>query len=174
MYESPIEKIVQHIQENLIKQEEDHLMAQITETVGYQINKEELIKALKYDRNQYHIGFKDALACLTDRPCDVCKFHTEKGCKKWTCVFEEEPDDTENKGEWIPVSERLPKERQAVLCWAENTAERLDAEFIGMHDTGDWFLQSDANHLSFPHQYNVVAWMPLPKPYKADMRGEEK
>ena len=60
MYESPIEKIVQHIQENLIKQEEDHLMAQITETVGYQINKEELIKALRYDRNQYHIGFEDA------------------------------------------------------------------------------------------------------------------
>lgn len=39
MYESPIEKIVQHIQENLIKQEEDHLMAQITEAVGYQKKK---------------------------------------------------------------------------------------------------------------------------------------
>ena len=79
---------------------------------------------------------------------------------------------SENKGEWIPISERLPKERQAVLCWAESTAERLDAEFIGMFDRGDWFLQSDANHLSFPHQYKVVAWMPLPEPYKADMRGE--
>lgn len=77
----------------------------------------------------------------------------------------------ENKGEWIPCSERLPKERQAVLCWAESTADMLDAEFIGMLDRGDWFLQSDANHLSFPHQYNVVAWMPLPEPYIAE--GEE-
>lgn len=76
----------------------------------------------------------------------------------------------ENKGEWIPATERLPKERQAVLCWAESTAERLDAEFIGKYDNGVWFLQSDANHLSYPHQYNVVAWQPLPEPY---MKGGE-
>lgn len=24
---------------------------------------------------------------LTDRPCDVCEFHKEDGCCKWTCVF---------------------------------------------------------------------------------------
>ena len=24
---------------------------------------------------------------LTDRPCDVCEFHGENGCCKWTCVF---------------------------------------------------------------------------------------
>ena len=24
---------------------------------------------------------------LTDRPCDVCEFHKENGCCKWTCVF---------------------------------------------------------------------------------------
>lgn len=41
---------------------------------------------------------EEMLACLTDRPCDACKFHTEKGCKRWSCVFEEEPDDVENKG----------------------------------------------------------------------------
>lgn len=32
------------------------------------------------------------LACLNDRPCNVCKFHTENGCARWSCVFEEEPD----------------------------------------------------------------------------------
>ena len=26
---------------------------------------------------------------ITDRPCCVCKFHTDDGCKKWTCVFDE-------------------------------------------------------------------------------------
>ena len=24
---------------------------------------------------------------LTDRPCDVCEFHKEHGCCKWTCIF---------------------------------------------------------------------------------------
>ena len=33
------------------------------------------------------------LACLTDRPCSVCKFHRENGCCKWSCVFEEEPEE---------------------------------------------------------------------------------
>ena len=37
----------------------------------------------------------EQLSCLTDRPCDVCKFHTENGCDRWECVFEEEPDDCE-------------------------------------------------------------------------------
>jgi len=45
---------------------------------------------------------EEMLACLTDRPCNVCKFHAENGCAKWSCVFEEKPDDEENKGEWIP------------------------------------------------------------------------
>lgn len=24
---------------------------------------------------------------LKDRPCEVCEFHKENGCCKWTCVF---------------------------------------------------------------------------------------
>jgi len=36
---------------------------------------------------------KELLACITDRPCDVCKFHGENGCSKWNCVFDEKPDD---------------------------------------------------------------------------------
>ena len=40
---------------------------------------------------------EEQLSCLTDRPCDVCKFHTENGCDRWECVFEEEPDDCEDE-----------------------------------------------------------------------------
>lgn len=36
---------------------------------------------------------EEILACLTDRPCTVCKFHSAEGCCKWFCVFEEEPED---------------------------------------------------------------------------------
>ena len=31
---------------------------------------------------------QDILSYLTDRPCAVCKCHTEDGCSKWECVFE--------------------------------------------------------------------------------------
>lgn len=30
---------------------------------------------------------RELLNCLTDRPCDVCKFRGENGCSQWTCVF---------------------------------------------------------------------------------------
>ena len=26
---------------------------------------------------------------LKDRPCEVCEFHSDKGCSKWKCIFEE-------------------------------------------------------------------------------------
>jgi len=32
----------------------------------------------------------EKLRHLKDRPCEVCKCHTEYGCSKWSCVFEEE------------------------------------------------------------------------------------
>lgn len=34
---------------------------------------------------------KELLACLKQRPCTACKFHTDNGCSTWSCVFEEEP-----------------------------------------------------------------------------------
>ena len=31
------------------------------------------------------------MSYLTNRPCDVCKFNENgNGCKKWTCVFEDD------------------------------------------------------------------------------------
>ena len=36
---------------------------------------------------------EEQLACLKDRPCDVCKMRTDKGCNSWKCVFEQTPDE---------------------------------------------------------------------------------
>ena len=38
----------------------------------------------------------EILDCLTDRPCDYCKFHESGRCERWDCVFEEKPDDAED------------------------------------------------------------------------------
>ena len=42
------------------------------------IDEEALDMAIKSIENIGHI---------TDRPCDVCEFHTEQGCTQWKCVF---------------------------------------------------------------------------------------
>lgn len=35
------------------------------------------------------IIFLEKLSYITDRPCAVCKFNGEDGCKKWNCVFDD-------------------------------------------------------------------------------------
>lgn len=31
----------------------------------------------------------EQINCLTGRPCEVCEFHSDNGCRRWKCVFEE-------------------------------------------------------------------------------------
>lgn len=79
----------------------------------------------------------------------------------------------ENRGEWIPVSERLPDNNVRVLCSAISTSISGGyTRFVGCCDNGDWFVQTDAETVSYPRQYKVTAWMPLPEPYKAEKGGE--
>ena len=59
MYESPIEKIYGDIQSQIIKQDEEHMMYAVNQAIGYTVDKEELIKALQYDREQYTKGYSD-------------------------------------------------------------------------------------------------------------------
>lgn len=55
---------------------------------------------------------------------------------------------------WIPVEERLPKEHTRVIA-------TFDDDFVATVEyADDWELWADSGE--------VVAWMPLPEPYKED------
>lgn len=54
MYESPINEILGELQFTY-----DNECMKAVQSVGFDINKEELTKALLYDRNQYEKGFND-------------------------------------------------------------------------------------------------------------------
>lgn len=66
MYESPINKIIGEMKTQMIKDEEGQLMVQVTQAIGYDVDKNELIKALNYDRQQYEKGYADALKVLDE------------------------------------------------------------------------------------------------------------
>lgn len=70
MYESPITMYMSDIQRKIEKQTEDEMMVAINQSIGFDVNKEELIKALKYDREQYEKGYKDGkentLKCVSE------------------------------------------------------------------------------------------------------------
>jgi len=67
---------------------------------------------------------------------------------------------------WIPVSERLPERGVTVLAYG------LKDISIAWRDNGehDWEWRFDDFELNGEERNYVLAWMPLPKPYKG---GEE-
>lgn len=66
---------------------------------------------------------------------------------------------------WISVGERLPEEGEVVLC--TNSSNDL-FEAYAWDDCGKTKWNSNGCFY-----VPVIAWMPLPEPYNADMRGTE-
>lgn len=68
---------------------------------------------------------------------------------------------------WIPVSEKLPKEFDDVLC-STDSDEIFIAKYLGkMNDGTDCFDDDDG----MMWEGDVIAWMPLPQSYKGASGG---
>ena len=57
-YQSPITMYTDQIIKDIVEKQDEYLMEKVRK-VGFDINKEELAKALKYDRDQYMRGYTD-------------------------------------------------------------------------------------------------------------------
>lgn len=64
-WESPITQIVQEVTDDVVDKvqvvAEETLVAEVRMTLGYKVDKDELIKALEYDHHQYEKGYEDGL-----------------------------------------------------------------------------------------------------------------
>lgn len=69
--------------------------------------------------------------------------------------------DARPQGEWIPVSDRLPKERTSVLVWCP---ERKNIYCAHLENNQWWIFGAYSQKVEF----EVIAWMSLPKPYKEE------
>ena len=65
MYESPIEMIISEIITDF-KQNQEKQICEAIQRMNINISKEELIKALNYDRQQYEKGYNDAIKELAE------------------------------------------------------------------------------------------------------------
>lgn len=66
------------------------------------------------------------------------------------------------KHRWIPVEERLPEEGQKVICcFAHGTVTEL------------WFYEGLFHGLRDYAPGVIIAWQPLPEPYKDERIGKE-
>lgn len=149
-YESPITKIVgkaiEEMQTKMIQQEEDRLIMECRETVGFHVNKDELIRALNYDRDQYAKGYAAGL-----------------NADRWISVKDQLP---EEYGEylitWITSQSKRPF---IAICECEisNTYNHEKNRFDVV-----WLLD---DYIKAYPDVEVIAWQPLPEPAKV---GDEE
>lgn len=79
-------------------------------------------------------------------------------CTNLLCEITDFINEQAKVGEWIPVSERLPEQSlNSVIGW-DTYRERC--VFVQYY-MNEWIL---GNHESV----NIVAWQPLPKPFKGE------
>lgn len=137
MYESPITRFVNDALTQITRDEENNLIHEVQQVVGYCIDKEELIKAIRYDREQYQKGYEDG----------------------------------RKDNEWIPVSERLPEERGLYIV-TEKEFRIDDREHKGKYSIKVEQVEYYNGKWQRANFFEVIAWQPLPTPYKVD--NEEK
>lgn len=73
MYKSPIEMLVADIQHQIAQQQDEEIYKAVV-SVGINVDKDELIRALAYDRKQYSKGFVDGRSSALDSivRCENC------------------------------------------------------------------------------------------------------
>ena len=102
----------------------------------------------------------------------VGKYKEEHGYAYYDCACDIEndlkqlPSASVEVGEWIPCSERLPKEKARVL-----TYDTMGDIVFGQYDKGRWYWEAEACADYWAKNDGVTAWMPLPEPYKG---GDEE
>lgn len=115
------------------------------------------------DNSGYRLEFKDGIAALFNPEQEMlCEF-----------MFEEQ----EEKNCWISAEERMPENDEDVLVWFEyfryGNYERL-FQTIGISHTfrGEWsgFVNGSCGW----RDLRIIAWQPLPKPYREEMKENGK
>lgn len=120
---------------------------------GDSISRKEAINAIKISR--YLV---DALDKITKLPSADLSEYSDK---LWKAAYERGKTETNS---WIPCSEKLPKQGQEVICQCRASIIKV----LKLDANGDWYQDAD-------HCYMggfVIAWMPLPEPYKEGKDAE--
>ena len=121
---------------------------------------ERLEEKLKKSEERYHRYLDDSnLHCMFDRS-DIEEKRVDT-IKEMIEIVHEVAE--EYKGGWIPCSERLPEEYGDYLVWWTDITRGQYYEIVEYEPNNGWIGDIPQ---SFEGKYSVIAWQPLPKPFK--------
>jgi len=92
-------------------------------------------------------------------------YYSEDFIKGFKCGAQRqfEADEADRPQGWIPCSERLPKKYEQVLCCNKDGR---------VFSTALTYVHPEYKYWYFGKHRSVIAWMPLPKPWKGE--GDER
>ena len=98
------------------------------------------------------------------------KFDTEKDTNTYIHLVRDIAPSAQPEPKWIPCSERLPEDNRQVLIYAMSVHYAL-AKYDEMRETDGTYKKQWVTFDAWKPFYTikeVVAWMPLPEPYRED------
>ena len=110
------------------------------------------------------ISRQAAIRAYCENQCGKGMIRGECGCDDCGTIFDDIPS-AEPEQRWIPCSERLPEDDTLMLVnYIDNRPEAMDI-WIGWHEMENvWYINGEAHSKEYGNE--VIAWMPLPEPYK--------
>jgi len=137
MYESPITLLEKQISMDIEKTIEGEIW-KATKEIGVVVDRQELIRALEYDRDQYYKGYQDA---------------TEKYKDKWISL--------KDKIQELRETVLITTFNLVTIGW-RNSEDYEKLQFSIIDPVNNRVTKAD------PYDYHITHWMPLPKPYKGE------
>lgn len=114
----------------------------------------------KYEENTIRLAEYEDTGLTPEQIREIDRLYEEK-CKELTSMKAETENyinDQPKSGEWILCSERLPEVNVRVLTTHENGIVQM----AYLSDNGNFVIKDDGDL----YVISVVAWQPLPEPYK--------
>lgn len=73
----------------------------------------------------------------------------------------------DDMSKWIPIEHELPlKGKQVLCCNKHGSVFTSSVTYIERYKDGN-------RYVCFGQHHNVIAWMPLPKPYRAEREDDK-
>ena len=140
------------------------------------MTREEIIQGLYRGDSR---AIKEAIKALEKEPCEdaisrkAVKELFQEGSVMGMYYFlgiDELPSITSKKEEWIPCSEKMPKQKEYIgnVCEYYLIQDEYGNMCVARYTKKGWHPIESLFFLD-----DVVAWIPLPEPYKEDMESKE-
>lgn len=167
-YESPITGYISRISQQIIEQRDNAIVEQINEQIAVDFNKEELIKALNYDRNQFNEGYRKGYRDAREKYEEANRWTkityrpmTKEEEIEYKREFGIDYGDTLTEYENRVFTCELPQDKQDILIQTKWGVKQDICEWedgcCGLEENGDWD--------------GVIAWRPTPE-YKESEEEE--